>query len=307
MKHDNIMEMRQVKHILAFTLFCLGTLCYAQSTKDNAKLQAIEKHYEYLENEMKAQRDAIQKENEAYRKFIQEERVAHREFIEYTIKIGGGFIALVLGILTFWGFDTFKGIRNSRTEIESIATAKFIEYKEQMDSNTKLYEAQIEEAKSKLVAAEQSYQKFINYYSSANPRTGRFVVIGNAERLQQMKKNDLYRFVQIFNMPDFIELGSEEWSDFNPANYDLVIYRSNVNEKGEDDKLESLIDLLKPHPDKPLLVYAKGQTEFIKGQTDQRLKESFFHMANTPVTLIDNTITSYRVAKMVEPNPHQLI
>jgi hypothetical protein len=293
--------MKFIQSRIVFLFLILSSPIFGQ--KSDPKNLAIEKHYEFLETEIKNQRDAIQKENEAYRKFIQEERVGHREFIENTIKVGGGLIALAVAFLTFFGFDTFKSIRNSRKEIEIISSAKLIEYKEKIESNAALYEVQIQETKLKLAVAEQSYQKFINFYSSADPRSGQFVVIGDAEKIKEMKGNELYRFVQVFNLPDFIELGSEQWKNFDPKKFDLVIYRSNVNSSGEDSDLEHLIDLLKTYSNIPLLVYAKGQSEFIKGKTDLKLKDSLFHIANNPVTLIDNTIAAYRVTKILEPKP----
>lgn len=284
-----------MKKIILCILLPGMTLVMGWGQKVDTKMEAIEKHYQYLENEVKNTRETIQKENEAYRKFIQEERTEHQSFLETTIKWGGGLLVFVGALLTFWGWNTFAGINKSRKDLESLATKELLEY------GRALNEMQIKlgEARQKVGELESQYQQYINYYRNADPKNGRYLFIGTKEKLEQLSKEELLRFVKVFGTTE--QLDVTEWGQGNlyPASYDVIVYRANVNTDGIDHTLERLVEDLKPYPHIPLVVYAT-RGEWLKGGTEKKFYElELAHLANNPITLIDNVASAYRVAKML--------
>lgn len=257
-------------------------------------------HYQYLEGEAKSLREAVQKENEAYRKFIQEERAEHQKFLERTIAIGGILISLVVGLLTFFGISTFRGINESRKELEKAAAGRLLAFEKEMSE----YKVRFAEAQQNLRQAEDDYNRFVGYYSEANPRKGKYLLIGTGAKLEAMKTNELIRFVQAFDMPIIQPLEDFVLDKFYPILYDLIVYRSNVDEKGEDIDLQKLVQKLKEFPETPLVVYTSENIGFVT--YDMLSEYGLFHMAKSVVSLIDNVASAYRVAKML-PKPTRTV
>ena len=287
--------MRYIKTILIFVIVLIG-IHSVWGQKTDPKIEAIERHYQYLENESKAARETMQKETEAYRKFIQEERAEHQRFLERTYTIAGILITVVIFFLTFFGWNTFKGINDSKKELEAAAAGRLIAFEREMSD----YKVRFGEAQQNLRQAESDYNRFLSYYGEANPRKGRYLLIGPKAKLEAMEPNELIRFEQAFGKPETESIEGFDIETFYPSSYDLIIYRSNVDEKGEDASLSRLIQKLKEFPETPIVIYATGQPEYILGETNKRLREyGLFHMATNPITLIDNVASAYRVAKML--------
>lgn len=286
--------MRYLKNTLVLGLLVLAGGVWGQ--EPDPKIEAIEKHYQYLESDSRAFRETMQKENEAYRKFIQEERASHQAFLETTIRYGSGLLALVGILLTFFGWNTFKGISESRKELETAAAGRLLAFEKEMSE----YKLRFLEAQQNLKQAEADYHRFLSYYSEANPRKGSYLLVGAEAKLEAMKTNELVRFVQAFDMPVMQTLETFLPEKFYPALYDLIVYRSNADEKGEDADLQKLVQKLKEFPETPLVVYTP---ENIGPITYAMLNEyGLFHMARSVVPLIDNVASAYRVAKML-PKP----
>jgi len=281
---------------LLLTLSLLLLVSGVWGQKFDPKMEAIERHYNSLEGDTKAFREAMQKENEAYRKFIQEERSEHQKFLERTITIGGILISLVIGLLTFFGISTFRGINESRKEIESVATKQLLDYaKTLQDSENRLQNAQ-----RNMRDIEKSYQEHISFYREANPKNGRYLFIGTSEKLNQMTKNEIARFSQVFGMIE--KLSSEDFENgiFYPIGYDVVVYRSNANQDGEDAVLLKLMEEMKAYSRIPIVVYASNKNEWLNGQTQKLFNERpLNHLANNQISLIDNVASAYRVSKLL--------
>ena len=285
------------KLILIFGL--VGVVSGVWGQKPDPKIGAIERHYQFLESQSKAFQEAMQKENEAYRKFIQEERGAHQAFLETTIKYGSGLLALVGILLTFFGWNTFKGISESRKELEAAAAGRLLAFEKEMSE----YKVRFLEAQQNLKQAEADYNQFLSYYKNANPREGTYLFLGSKEKIKQMEENEITRFKQAFGETVPQELEQFDVDKFYPTLFDVIVYRSNVDSNGEDEVLQKIIKKLVDAPSVPLVIYANGVQEYIKGQTDQLLRKyCTFHLATTPVSLIDNVASTYRVAKML-PKP----
>lgn len=264
--------------------------------KRDPKVEAIERHYQYLEGETQAFREAIEKENDDFRTFIQQERAEHQQFLQTTYAIAGIIIAVVIGLLSFFGWNTFQGINKSRREIESVATSQLLEYSKSLnETQNRLYNAQ-----QSLLDLEKKYQDYIGYYRNADPKNGRYLFIGSKEKLEQMTQDELIRFVQVFDSTEKLESDEILRGNFYPTSYDVIIYRSNVDKEGQDGILERIADIMRPFKNIPLVVYAANRDEWLKGNTEKKFSEhKLVHLANNQVSLIDNVASAYRVSKML--------
>jgi hypothetical protein len=283
-----------MKTVLLFGLLAFTSSMWAQ--KPDPKIDAIEKHYDFLESETKAFRETMQKENEVYRSFIEKERSEHQNFLERTYTIAGVIVTLVIGLLTFFGLNTFTGINKSRREIESAATVQILEYSKSLNEA----QARLQQAQQNFLDLENQYQQHINYYRNANPRNGRYLFIGSREKLDLMSQNELVRFVQVFGTTEQLDSDDAINGKLYPASYDVIVYRSEVDKEGQDGVLEQIVDELRPFPNTPLVVYAANRNEWLQGHTEQIFNQhKLVHLANNQVSLIDNVASAFRVAKLL--------
>lgn len=280
-----------------FALLILVFLIGGAWGPPDPRTEAIEKHYNYLESETKAFRESIQKEQEGYRKFIQEERAEHQKFLERTITYGGFLIALIGVLLTFWGWNTFKGISDARKELEKAAAARLALFNDEMAVNKNRFEAATQQFRD----LEREYQMHLNYYRNANPRNGRYLFIGTDEKLEQMGQNELVRFAQVFSTTEKLSATEVAQGKLYPASYDVLIYRSNAI-KGEDGLLERIVSELRPYTHIALVVYAANREEWLDGNT-KNVFDSYplTHIANNQISLIDNVAAAYRTCKLLAP------
>lgn len=289
--------MKNIRLIL-IGLVTMGALSSGWGQTPNAQNLAIEKHYQYLEEDTKAFREAIQKENEAYRKFIQDERAEHQLFLETTIKYGSILLSLVGILLTFFGFNTFKGINQSRKELELAATGRLIAFEKEMAE----YRIRFAEAQQNLRQAEADYNRFLGYYSDSNPRKGRYLIIGANEKLDSMKDDELLRFAKAFDKYETMSLEEKNFEKYQLAPFSLIVYRFQPDSEGEDKKLQELLQNMSALPEMPIVVYAKQGERIVKDTEAKLSKHGLYSIANNPITLIDNVASAYRVAKML-PKP----
>jgi hypothetical protein len=279
--------------LFSLVLLLTTTSICGQKSAADANLQAAEKHYQYLENDVKTYRETMQKENDAFRAFIQGERAEHQKFLERTVTYGGIIVALALGLMTFFEWRTFREINQSRKKIEAMATGQLLEYSKALSA-----------AQTRLNSA---HQDLINYYRDSNPKNGRYLFIGSEEKIAEMRKNELSRFLQVFGTTEELELQEVANGKLYPGSYDVIVYRSNVDEKGQDVVLERVVEELKHYPMIPLVVYAANRQEWLAGNTEQKFYEhKLVHLANNQISLIDNTASAYRVVKML-PKPSKII
>jgi hypothetical protein len=262
-----------------------------------ANIEPVEKHYQYLENEVKNTRETIQKESEAYRKFVQEERAQHQSFLEWCVKIGGGLLAFLGVALTFFGWNTFKGIDKSRKELANLAKEKLSKYGEALkETEGKLYDA-----RQNMIELQTQYQQYINFYRDADPKNGRYLIIGSKENLDEMKKGELVRFRKVFGITEDIETTEAIKAGLlYLSSYQTIIYRTSVTD-GEDKNLETIVDIIKSLKDVPFVIYAaKGDRLTNDGATFKKVYElELVHMATNLFTLIENVASAYRIAKML--------
>jgi len=285
-------NIKTVLLVLSLTMLTVGV--WAQ--KPDPKIEAIEKHYNFLEGETKAFRETMQKENADYRSFIEKERSEHKAFLENTYKIAGIIVTLVVGLLTFFGLNTFQSINKSRRELEALATAQILEYSKSFNEG----QARLQQAQQNFHDLENEYQQHINYYRSANPKNGRYLFIGAKDKLSEMSENELLRFVKVFGTTELLESEEILNGKLYPVSYDVLIYRSSVDANGQDGVLDRIVTELRPYPNIPLVVYAANRDEWLKGQTEEKFNShKLVHLANNQVSLIDNVASAYRVAKLL--------
>ncbi|MEZ4963766.1 MAG: hypothetical protein R2791_00880 [Saprospiraceae bacterium] len=281
-------------------LFLFGVFLFMQiviwGQSNDPQIDAIERHYQYLENESRVIREGMQKENESYRQFIQDERKEHQNFLQNTYATAGIIVSIVLGFLTFFGWNTFDNINKSRREIEKVATNQLLDYTKSLNE----VQQKIFRARQNLIEKENQYQEYINYYRNADPKNGRFLFIGSKSKLKQMSQNELIRFVQVFGITEQLDSVEISKSNFYPASYDVIIYRSEADEEGQDTVLERLTEELRSFQNIPIVVYATNRNEWLKGNTEKKFNDhKLVHLANNQISLIDNVASAYRVAKML--------
>jgi hypothetical protein len=284
---------------LLLYLSLLAKVSVAWGQKSDPKIEAIERHYQNLEIEAKSSREWTQKETEIYRKFIQDERAEHQKFLEYSYTVAGFIVSAIIVFLSFFGLNTFKGIRDSRKELEAAAAGRLLAFENSMSD----YRVRFDAAQLDLERAKLDYNHFLSYYKDINPIKGRYLLIGLKSKLDIMSGQEIPRFETALGKLDLLTTDELSTNGFYEGSYDVIIYRYSPNEKGEDVVLESILNKLETGVSVPVLVYSVGQSEYIKGSTDEALKRySLFHVANNPVTLIDNTASTYRVSKLL-PKP----
>jgi len=286
-------NMNRARQII-FVFIVLTTFQLAGQSSADTKQSAVEKQYEFLVNDIKSYRENMQKENESYRNFIQEERSEHQQFLERGYLISGSILGVLTFILTFLGISTLKGINESRKEFKTSAEAKLTTLQNEITAHSN----RLIEAKDQLKQAEIEYNSYLSYYKNSNPVNGRYLLIVDKEKLKEMNEKEIPRFEAALGKLE--TLATQQIIDPNTYFnvYDVIIYRSNADASGEDSMLQELVDKLSSR-NIPILVYATSQSERIQGKTEKKLqKNGLYHMANNPITLIDNTASAYRVSKL---------
>lgn len=271
--------------------------------------------YEFLSDEL-----------QEYRAFIERERREHRAFLESYYTIVGSGAALLAGLavwlIGFFGVRTRKDIRTHLESYRNDARERFqaeLEKKEQqMQAEV---EREIEKAKlafeqemsavfsANLENYDEKYQAILNMAEQRLAvEKGRYLVISSADKLAQMQSEgaELQFFSKALCQPETHIAIKENKPSLSQA--DTVIYRSNVDEKGEDTYLKDvLLPMLVSRKEKvPLVVYARGREEFLKGDTEAALNNYLlYQIANNTGTLIDNTASSFRTYKLLQKNSQQ--
>ncbi len=285
------------------------------AAQDSAAIYSKER-YEFLNQELSA-----------YRSYLQQERTEHREFLEwhYQLAIGVGSVAIVLflGIVGFFGWKTRKDVREQADILKQQA-------KEQLQAEVaRAHQAIREEAENEIARAksrfeadireifsseiqdyEQKYQAMINLLEKQLAvNKGKYLLISTAEKLEQMEAEgaELYYLSKALG-PVKTKIASPNQKSIKLDGADVVIYRSNVDQSGEDEYLKNvLIPSLNQQESKlPLVVYAKGRSEFLKEDTEAALNEYLlYQIANNTGTLIDNTVSAFRAYRLIQnPQPH---
>ena len=283
--------------------------------QDSAAIYSKER-YEFLNQELGA-----------YREYLQQERSEHRQFLEWhyqlAIRVGSAAVVLFLAIVGFFGWRTRKDAREKaevllqqarkQLQMEIVKAHQSIKDEaERAVANAKShYEADIREIfTSELEDYEQKYQTMINILEQQIAvKKGNYLFLSPAEKLEQMEAEgaEMHYLSEALGQLK-TRIASAGKKSINLDGIDVVIYRSNVDENGEDEYLKDvLIPALNKSENKlPLVVYAKGFEERLKGQTEAALNEYLlYQIANNTGTLIDNTASAFRVYRLIENQlPH---
>ena len=287
--------MRQLKLCL-FLFLTLSVPAGVLALPDSVDLQ--EAHYQFLKEELKNART-----------FYTEERKAHQEFLQwyYKLTIGGasGVIAVFLFLVTFYGVKTRKDLREEIKALKDEALEKT--EKELSRARADLNEGII----SKFTAEKESYEGYIQGWvkwveQQFDVEHGTYLMISDPVKLTKMEEEgeEVTFLKEAFRDISFIS-SDKDLGHLKLDGVDVLLYRSNVNDKGIDLFLENtLIPKLKAHTEKiPLVFYAKGGGEFYKGTTGTALNDYLLYQpANNIGTLIDNTASAFRTSRLLRKN-----
>lgn len=282
-------------YLLFFALFCTAVHGFAQV--DSGGLQ--EKHYQFLKKELQETRTFYTQEREAHRKFLE-------SYYAYVSAAAGGLVLAFVGIITFLNW------RNRN------------EFKAQLDQELALEAERLKMEGDKIIQkAKSNYEKelrniFMKDLSDferqkealltilreqIGAKDGRYLFIAAKEKLEQMKGAELNFLKDAFPNLQAKEAGSLKGFSFEEI--DVLLYRSNVDDNGEDEYItKTLLPFLNSLSVKiPIVVYAKGRHEFLKGNTETALNNYLqYQLANNIGTLIDNTASSFRTYRLLKKN-----
>lgn len=278
--------------LLFLFLFMVFSLLGQKSDSSKLELVFFKEQLSFLKDEIKD-----------YRQFIQQERIQHQQFLERTITLSGIIITLSVSILAFLGFGTRKEIRDNIKDIKKKASedfeTKIQKAKNEFDKKANqllLSHPAIQNVKDRF----QAISDLVNQVLEA--KKGKYVIISESEELQRLKKEELEIFENSLNRPHLFISGGNEV--LQPTEFDVIVYRSKVDEDGEDLYLKDrlLPSLLRSEPRPPLVIYTKRDR--LKGETEKKLSEyTMAHLANNTISLIDNTASAFRVSRLLnKPN-----
>lgn len=290
--------MKILNHIWPLALLLLLPLSASAqkpAPKNDPKQEAIERHYQFLEQEMKVFRAEMGEDSRDFKEFVQREREAHQQFLMWTI----GIITAVLGVVViFLGFQTRKDLKEMLLELKN-ERLKSADIAFQSELRTKLREQHLVDEIVK-IAKDQ-------YAVGA----GNYLFIAPTAEQENLK----LRFAKA---GIFIE--AKTWEDQpDLTGKDAVIYYFNPISAGEKDKdgkdiqtditlRDHLIPTLMLHKNSgreiPLVVYAHGK--WIVGSTHDMLTSySLHHVASNEIALIDNVASAFRVNWMLKNSQKQ--
>lgn len=259
-------------------LFLFFVPSFLFGEQDTIQVTAAEKHYEFLKEEI-----------QNYRTFIQEERKQHQQFLTWTVGIVGSLGLLLLGI---FGWRTREDINATKDQLINEARL-------QVEAEIKT----LVESKSYLKEAELKYNKLTELVTQKlDVESGKFLFVGSEEKIKSMQGEELLTFGKAINEPVLVS----QIEDIDLEDYDVVVYRSNVDDQHEDEYLKSVLlpELTYLKNKKqiiPLVIYCKGRSEFLSGETEEAVNQyGLATIANYTTTLIDNTASAFRVAKLME-------
>lgn len=279
-----------MKAKLLVFIFLSPLLLFGQenSAEDTAQTNPEEMHYKFLKEEI-----------QTYRQFIQEERKQHQQFLGWTVGIVGSLGLLLLG---YFGLKNREDIQKTREVLLSNAQRELeLEVKEARLEFEKEVQSTFE-SNPYLKDAQQKYEKLTEMVSQQLAvEAGKFLLIANKEKAKDMKRAELPTFEKAINAltlsPDLDQVQLDD--------FDVVLYRSGVDQEGEDAFLKNqLLPQLEQFKAQgvfiPLVIYCKGRSEFLRANTEKAVNEyGLATIANYTTTLIDNTASAFRVAKLM--------
>ncbi len=249
-------------------------------SNDPAKVE----HYEYLKEEMKN-----------FREFVQQEREQNQNFLLWTLAIVGT-------ILSFFGWRTYSDIKNSSAKLVK-ETKKQIDDK--LNAARKDFEQEIQSIFSSDPYLKEAQKGFEKYTQMVRQRmdveSGKYLLLVDQKKKKGMLENEVPAFERAINRPDI----ETDLSGVHLDEYDVIIYRSNVDKDGEDAFLKSslfpqLIEMKEEGVIFPVVIYTKEKINY-EGPTFKAINDfQFATIANHTTTLIDNTASAFRVAKLME-------
>lgn len=272
-----------------FTLFFhLGLIAQGDSLSLSP---AQEAHYQYLTNELNQ-----------YRSYLQQERTEHRQFLERGMTIVSIFVGIVGTVLGVLGVRTYRDIRKQLQDFRQNAEQKLqqdlAQARAQFASDARAAFAQDPGVKE----AERKYQaltQLVNTRIAVDQ--GTYLLLAYPDKLAEMQApgEEVSFLAQAF--PNLTTLTAPQLPELSTL--DVLIYRVQVDGEGEDAFLRDqlLPSLQQQKAAVPLVVYAKGFSERIKGETSNALTKYPLHViANMTPTLIDNIASSYRAHQLID-------
>ncbi len=279
-----------MKATLLFLFFLFPILLSGQDTVvgDTTQKSPEEAHYEFLKEEIKT-----------YRQFIQEERKQHQQFLTWTVGIVGSLGLLLLG---FFGIKNREDIRKTREALLNDAKQKLeLEVKEARLEFEKEVQAAFK-SNPYLKDARQQYEKLTEMVSQQLAvEAGKYLLLADTKKAKAMETVEMPAFEKAIKRPTL----STSLEQIHLEDFDVVMYRSNADDQGEDvflknELLPQLAQLKEANVFIPLVVYCKGREEFIKGATIEAVNAyGLATIANFTTTLIDNTASAFRVGRLM--------
>jgi hypothetical protein len=278
-----------MRHFFPVLLLALSPLSLvSQNTIPNAPTPQ-EEHYEFLKEELTA-----------YRAFIQQEREQHQQFLTWTMAIVGGVTTFFIGFLSLKTWSDVKKtkkeyLEEAQRKVDLEVQAARLEFDKEVQS--------IFQSDPYLKDAKLAYEKYTQMVSQKLAvEAGKYLLLVDESKRQGMEEQELQFFQKAINAPTITSsLGNIRLKEF-----DVMIYRSNVDEHGEDAFLKTtllpqLTELKVQNILLPLVIYARGRDEFLKNNTEAAINAyGLATIANYTTTLIDNTASAFRVAKLME-------
>lgn len=256
-----------MNRLIFFYLLFLPAFGASQSNNEKNVGISPEAYLEYIKSENASVREQVTE----FQKTIQKEREGHYSFVEgvyFWTSIGVGVLAVMVSAII--GFLAWNSREQVRKDFDQIMKER-------------VREPAILNKLLKLAKEELSLEK------------GHFFFIANKDLHDTLSK-ELSLMKQRGINAILSDVGSESLQQV-----DVLIYRFNPSNKelGVDENLESIIKKLKKHPTPPPLVVYSPDRLWIKETTSSALEDySLYHMANNSISLIDNTVSAYRVSQL---------
>jgi hypothetical protein len=277
-----------MRHFFPVLLLALSPLfLFSQNTIPDAPTPQ-EEHYEFLKEELTA-----------YRAFIQQEREQHQQFLAWTMAIVGGFTTFFIGFLSLKTWSDVKKtkkeyLEEAQRKVDLEVQAARLEFDKEIRS--------IFQSDPYLKDAKLAYEKYTQMVSQKLAvEAGKYLLFVDESKRQGMEEQELPFFQKAINAPTI----TSSLDNIRLKEFDVVIYRSNVDEHGEDAFLKTtllpqLTELKAQNILLPLVIYARGRNEFLKNNTEAAINAyGLATIANYTTTLIDNTASAFRVAKLM--------
>ncbi len=276
--------------ILLMVFMTINNFLFAQNNK-NEEFKQLKKEYQLLKEQTINQEKNIQKEYDflktqtaEYKEFIEKEREQHQAFLEWSYGVSGGIIAVLLGVLSFFGYRTRQDMRaTAQREIELAIKKVKSEIPERVnDAIDDLVSSNIKPLKEKSKVLSQKIESLTKFYHS------KIMLINKNPNYKELSA-EIYTWLvsRGFNKENIFSL-----NQYKEQDVDFVVYFYNPTEKTEKDEgnidkdLQKLIETLQKEHKTPIVVYNSTHIHI----PDKELLDSYglYYLANSELSLKGN-------------------